>query len=39
METYKIGKYTPGQFIWGRWANARIWWVYRGGASSRTPFV
>ena len=39
METYKIGKYTPGQFVWGRWSEASIWWTYRGGASSRVPFV
>ena len=39
VETYKIGKYTPGQFVWGRWSEASVWWTYRGGASSRVPFV
>ena len=39
METYKIGKYVPGQFVWGRWSDASVWWTYRGGASSRVPFV
>jgi len=39
MKTYKIGKYSPGQFVWGRWSEASVWWTYRGGASSRVPFV
>ena len=39
METYRIGKYTPGRFVWGRWSREAIWWVYPGGSSSRVPFV
>ena len=39
MKTYKIGKYVPAQFVWGRWSEASVWWTYRGGASSRVPFV